>query len=82
MFICFNAFNSQMGVSAAVTQLKVPKHVFDDLTRFISKNYSNNLPNSLLIAQAFILKYQDYGREFGLSAINYAIGDGIKCGLF
>ncbi len=71
-----------MRVSTTLPQLKIPKHVFDDLTRFISKSYSNNLPNSLLIAQAFILKYQDYGREFGLSAINYAIEDGIKCGLF
>jgi len=82
MFICFNAFNSQMGVSTTLPQLKIPKHVFDDLSRFISKSYSNHLPNSLIIAQAFILKYQDYGREFGLSAINYAIEDGIKCGLF
>jgi len=63
-------------------QLKVPEYVFDDLYRFISKNYSNNLPNSLLIAQAFILKYQDHGKDFGLSSINYAIEDGIKRGLF
>ncbi len=63
-------------------QLKIPEKVFDDLGRFISKNYPNYLPNSLLIAQAFILKYQDYGKKFGLSAINKAIEDGIKRGLF
>ena len=63
-------------------QLKVPEYVFDDLYRFISKNYSNNLPNSLLIAQAFILAHQDYGTEFGLTAINKAIEDGIMQGLF
>jgi len=63
-------------------QLKISEPVLDDLGRFISKNYSNYLPNSLLIAQAFILKYQDYGREFGLSAINKVIEDGIMCGLF
>lgn len=63
-------------------QLKLPEQVFIDLASFISINYPNYLPNSLLIAQAFILKYQDYGREFGLSAINYAIEDGIKHGLF
>jgi hypothetical protein len=51
----------------------LPERVLDDLRRFISKNYTNYLPNSLLIAQDFILKYQDYGREFGLSVINYAI---------
>jgi hypothetical protein len=63
-------------------QLKIPEHVLIDLSGFISKNYPNNLPNSLLIAQSFILKYQEYGREFGLSAINYAIEEGIKQGLF
>jgi hypothetical protein len=62
--------------------LKVPEHVIDDLTRFISITYSNNLPNSLLIAQAFILKYPYHGRAFGLSSINYAIEDGIKQGFF
>jgi hypothetical protein len=40
------------------------------------------LPNSLLIAQAFILKYQNHGKKCGLSAINKAIEDGIKRGLF
>jgi hypothetical protein len=63
-------------------RLKIPQSVFDDLCRFISKNYPNYLPNSLLIAQAFILKYSDYGKEFGLSEINYVIEDGIKHGLF
>jgi hypothetical protein len=63
-------------------QLKIQESVLIDLSRFISKNYPTNLPNSLLIAQSFILKYQEYGREFGLSAINYAIEEGIKQGLF
>jgi hypothetical protein len=76
------SFNGQMEVSATMLQLKIPEQVLVDLSRFISKNYQNYLPNSLLIAQAFILKYQDYGREFGLSAINYAIEDGIKRGFF
>ena len=40
------------------------------LCRFISKNYPNYLPNSLLIAQAFILKYQNHGKKCGISAIN------------
>jgi hypothetical protein len=62
--------------------IKIPKSVFDDLIRYISATYVNDLPNSLLIAQAFILKYPDHGREFGLSVINYAIEDGIKEGLF
>ena len=71
-----------MKVSTTMYQLKVPEKVLYDLKGFINKNYPNYLPNSLLIAQAFILKYQNYGREFGLSAINYAIEDGIKHGNF
>lgn len=53
-----------------------------DLINFIVTNYQKDLPNSLLIAQAFILKYQDYGREFGLPAINKAIEDGISADLY
>ena len=63
-------------------QLKIPDAVFDDLSSFISANYSNELPNSLLIAQAFIMQYPYHGREYGLPAINKAIEDGIKQGLF
>ena len=71
-----------MEISVTMPQLKVPEHVINDLSVFISENYSNSLPNSLLIAQAFILKYPDQGKECGLPAINYAIEDGIKKGLF
>jgi hypothetical protein len=65
-----------------VLVIKIPVSVFNELVRYISATYADNLLNSLLIAQAFILEYPDYGREFGLSAINYAIEDGIKEGLF
>ena len=61
---------------------KISDLVFNDLTSFISKTYSRDLPNSLIIAQAFILKYPDHGKEFGLSEINSIIEDGIKRGLF
>ena len=63
-------------------QVKVPERVYDDLSRFVNAYYSNNLPNSLIVAQAFILKHHDYGKEFGFFAINNAIEDGIKQGLF
>jgi hypothetical protein len=43
---------------------------------------NQGLELGLLVAQAFILRFPKYGREFGLSAINYAIEDGIKQGLF
>jgi hypothetical protein len=56
--------------------------VFNKLARFIYKNYDNSFPNSLLIAQAFILKYPEYGKEYGLPAINKVIEDGIKLGIF
>lgn len=54
----------------------------DDLINFIATNYTKYLPNSLLIAQAFILKYNEYGREFGLPAVNKAIEDGISANLY
>jgi hypothetical protein len=66
----------------ASTQIILPEHVLNDLIRFIYEIYQKPLPNSLLVAQAFILKHQDYGREYGLPAINYAIEDGIKQGFF
>lgn len=63
-------------------QLKVPDHVIDDLNRFISATYRDYLPNSLLIAQAFIIKHPDHGRMYGLPIINLTIEDGIEEGLF
>lgn len=80
MFVVF--FNNQVEVSATMHLLKVPENVIDDLSRFISVTYNYNLPNSLLIAQRFILKYPNHGKKYGLSVINYAIEDGIKRGLF
>lgn len=62
--------------------ISLPRTVFDDLASFIFENYHNGLPNSLLISQAFIMKYPYYGREYGLSAINCVIETGIKRGLF
>ncbi len=61
---------------------KIPEPVLKDLTSFISKTYFEKLPNSLLIAEAFILKYPHHGKEFGLSEINYIIEDGMERGLF
>lgn len=68
--------------SYATTPIILPKNVFNYLIRFISCKYQKPLPNSLLIAQAFILQYPEYGKEYGLPAINYAIEDGLKQGLF
>lgn len=52
-----------------MTLLTLPECVYIDLRKFINTNYSDKLPHSLLIAQAFILKHQEHGKEFGLSAI-------------
>jgi hypothetical protein len=49
---------------------------------FLLLIFTLNLPNSLLIAKAFILTYPDYGKDYGLPAFNKAIEDGIKSGLF
>ncbi len=63
-------------------QSLLPDYVFDELVRFVQGSDHDGLPNSLLIAEKFILKYPDYGKEFGLTEINKAIEDGIKRGLF
>jgi len=68
--------------SYASTQMILPEHVLEDLIRLIYEKYQKPLPNSLLIAQAFILKHQHYGREYGLPVINKAIEDGIIQNLF
>jgi hypothetical protein len=60
----------------------LPDYVFDDLIRFIRETRQGYLRNSLLIAQDFILKYHDYGKEFGLMKINKAIEEGMKQSLF
>ncbi len=62
--------------------ISIPQNVFGEITNFISKTCRSDLPNSLLIAQAFIMRYPEYGREYGLSIINSVIEDGIKRGLF
>jgi hypothetical protein len=49
---------------------------------FLLLIFTLDLPNSLLIAEAFILKYPDYGTDYGLPAINKSVEDGIKPGLF
>lgn len=59
-------------------QSEVHKCVIADLARFISERYIGNLPNSLLIAQAFILKYPEYGKKYGLFEINKIIEVGIN----
>lgn len=74
--------NNKMGISAIMPQLKSPNNLNDDLISFIFANYSKNLPNSLLIAQAFILKYPQYGKEYGLPTINRAIEDCINADLY
>jgi hypothetical protein len=85
MFICSMLYVSTYRASGGINpmpQLKVPQHVIDDLNRFISATYQHDLPNSLLIAQAFILKHPDHGRKYGLPTINRIVEDGIKEGLF
>jgi len=45
----------------------------DDLEKFISENYYMFLPHPLLIAQAFCLKFKEYGTDFGIYAIANAV---------
>lgn len=54
-------------------QLMIPNYILEDLRTFISENYHIHLPHSLLIAQAFCLKFTEYGKSFGVSAISDAV---------
>lgn len=51
----------------------LPDYVFDDIIKFLSEYYPHNVPHSLIVAQAFILKYQDYGNKYDLSQISDAV---------
>jgi hypothetical protein len=54
----------------------VPKYVLDDIKDFIHTNYQNfhiSLPHSLIIAQAFCLRFREYGNDFGVSVIADAV---------
>ena len=59
-----------------MSHLIIPKYVLDDINKFIQVNYMNyhdSLPHSLIIAQAFCLRFKDYGNEFGVSEITDAV---------
>ncbi len=56
-----------------MTQLKLPECVYNDLKKFISRNYPTEFPHPLLIAQAFCLRFKQYGEGFGLSRITDAV---------
>jgi hypothetical protein len=55
-----------------------PSQVLDDLSKFISTYYRKHLPHPLLIAQAFCLQFQEYGKTYSLSAITDAIEQLVK----
>jgi hypothetical protein len=56
-----------------MSHLVIPECVLDDINRFIHENYRYSLPHSLLIAQAFCLRFKDYGNDFGVSEITDAV---------
>jgi hypothetical protein len=51
----------------------VPKYVLDDINEFMHVNYHYSLPHSLIVAQAFCLRFQNYGNDFGVSEITDAV---------
>jgi hypothetical protein len=53
--------------------LMISQNVLYDINRFIYENYDYSVPHSLLIAQAFCLKFKGYGNEFGISEITDAV---------
>jgi hypothetical protein len=66
-------------VLSAMTQLTLPKCVYIDLKEFISIHYTKQLPHPLLIAQAFRLRFKQYGEEYDLSTIADAVEDITAC---
>lgn len=62
-------------VLSTMTSLALPECVYNDLKEFISKNYSKQLPHPLLIAQAFRLRFKQYGEKYDLSTITDAVED-------
>lgn len=56
-----------------MSQLIVPKYVLDDIREFICVNYHYSSPHPLIIAQAFCLRFKEYGTEFGVSEITDAV---------
>ncbi len=60
------------GVSI-ISQSIVPKYVLDDIREFIRVNYHYSLPHPLIIAQAFCLRFKEYGNNFGVSLITSAV---------
>jgi hypothetical protein len=56
-----------------MSQLIFPQYVLDDLENFISKNYHRSLPHPLIIAQAFCLRFKEYGTDFGVYSIANAV---------
>ncbi len=65
-------------VFSAMTPLTLPECVYKDLKEFIIKNYSKQLPHPLLIAQAFRLRFKQYGEKYDLSTITDAVEDILK----
>lgn len=64
----------------AMTQLILPEYAYNDLRKFIYTNYAEHLPHPLLIAQAFCLRFEEYGKKYDLSTITDAVEAIIKNG--
>jgi hypothetical protein len=60
----------------------LPEKLSDDISKFISTYYREQLPHPLLIAQMFCLKHQEYGKKYGLSTITEAVEYVINQNLF
>jgi hypothetical protein len=61
-----------------MSQSKLPAYVLNDLIKFIHETYRDGLPHSLLIAQAFLLEFKEYGKKYDLSIINDAVEEIIE----
>jgi hypothetical protein len=72
------SINIQVLKSDSMQQIMLPECVYNDLNQFIYTYYSKHLLHPLLIAQAFSLRFQEYGIKYSLPAITDAVEDIIE----
>ena len=53
--------------------LTLPPHIFDDLNRFVSNHYQEQIPSSHIVSREFLSKFQYYNKDVCLSDVINAL---------
>lgn len=56
-----------------MNQSVLPQYILDDLNRFISNYYQEQIPYSLIVAQEFLSSFQYFGKDVSLSKVIDAV---------